>query len=95
MLILPAAIFVAALVFSIVLTMDALALDSGKYERAQHRYVREQLLSDMMGSLAKMLGLVPSLIVAALVSAAAGLWLYRTVRRYRELKAKDAQVWGR
>lgn len=94
MLILPASILVAAAWFSIALAWDAVELAGGSYERAQEVYERDQLISDMIGGLARTLGLVPSILVALVLTGAAGVWCFRTVKRYRAMTAEDRRLAG-
>ncbi|MGZ5971568.1 MAG: hypothetical protein ACXWP4_28050 [Polyangiales bacterium] len=93
-LILPAGVFAAAAWFAIALAYDAYAMANETYRHAQLRYVREQLLSDMIAALARMLGLWGSFAVAAVLIGASGAWFGRAILHYRARVAADRKAVG-
>ncbi|MFV8755300.1 hypothetical protein ACNOYE_32520 [Nannocystaceae bacterium ST9] len=93
-LIFPASMAIAGWVFAIVLAMDAIELSKGTYVQADHRGMREDLLSKMMAALAEALGLVGSLCVAAALAIGLGTWFARSVIHYRKRVAEDRKAFG-
>lgn len=93
-LILPFGIFAATAWFAIALAYNAYEMANDTYQHAELRYVREQLLSDMIAALARMLGLWGSIAVAAVLMGASGVWFARAIGNYRARVAADRKAFG-
>jgi hypothetical protein len=95
MLILPASVFVACAWIAIVVAWDALEIDAGTHRRSRHAFAREQLASDMLGALARALGLGGSIALAIVLVGASAAWLGWTIRAYLALRAADRAALGK
>ena len=92
--ILPASVFVAGLVFAIVLAWDAIELAGGNHHQEYYRSARTELMSQMTSALADLLGLYGSLGLAVVLILGLGGWFVRSVMHYRKRVAEDRKAFG-
>jgi ABC-type Fe3+ transport system permease subunit len=85
----PLCFLIVGVAFAAVVVVDAFEIDGRTYRQTHHRTVRDQLLSEMMASLARTLGVAGSIALAVVLVGALGAWFVVSVRRYRKLVAAD------